>query len=114
MGDLETRGILAPSKASKRTRLSRKPFPVCLLRPVRRHPVLPAWISWAKMVREARKRKGWDAGRKQGAMRALVARPCPKIENGQTSPGFDIVRRLTQALELENAETCFCKAARAT
>ena len=52
------------------------------------------------MVREARKKKGWtleEAGRHAGIGRSTLS----KIENGQTSPGFDIVRRLTQALELE-------------
>ncbi|PLW78448.1 transcriptional regulator [Cohaesibacter celericrescens] len=52
------------------------------------------------MVREARKKKGWtleETGRHAGIGRSTLS----KIENGQTSPGFDIVRRLTQSLELE-------------
>ena len=52
------------------------------------------------MVREARKKKGWtleETGRRAGIGRSTLS----KIENNQTSPGFDIVRRLTTTLGLE-------------
>ena len=60
----------------------------------------PTLEQLGPMVREARKKKGWtleETGRQAGIGRSTLS----KIENGQTSPGFDIVRRLTQALELE-------------
>lgn len=56
-----------------------------------------------QMVREARKRKGWtleETCRRAGIGRSTLS----KIENNQTRPGFDIVRRLTQALELETPQ----------
>ena len=56
-----------------------------------------------QMVREARKRLGWtleETGRRAGIGRSTLS----KIENNQTSPGFDIVRRLTTALNLETPQ----------
>lgn len=56
-----------------------------------------------KMVREARKRKGWtleETSQKAGIGRSTLS----KIENNQTRPGFDIIRRLTMALELETPQ----------
>ncbi|WP_316863450.1 cupin domain-containing protein [uncultured Cohaesibacter sp.] len=63
-------------------------------------PSAPGMDELGQMVRDARKKKGWtleETGRHAGIGRSTLS----KIENGQTSPGFDIVRRLTQALELE-------------
>ena len=60
----------------------------------------PSLTELGPFVREARKAKGWtleEAARRAGIGRSTLS----KIENNQTSPGFDIVRRLTQALELE-------------
>ncbi|SNY92621.1 transcriptional regulator, XRE family with cupin sensor [Cohaesibacter sp. ES.047] len=60
----------------------------------------PGLEEIGQMVREARKKKGWtleETGRQAGIGRSTLS----KIENGQTKPGFDIVRRLTKALELE-------------
>ena len=56
-----------------------------------------------QMLREARRRKGWtleETGRRAGIGRSTLS----KIENNQTRPGFDIVRRLTQVLELETPQ----------
>lgn len=56
-----------------------------------------------QMVREARKRLGWtleETGRRAGIGRSTLS----KIENNQTSPGFDIVRRLTTTLNLETPQ----------
>ncbi len=56
-----------------------------------------------QMVREARKRKGWtleETGRRAGIGRSTLS----KIENNRTKPGFDTVRRLTRALELETPQ----------
>ena len=66
---------------------------------------VPATDSAAlgQMVREARKRKGWtleETGRRTGIGRSTLS----KIENNRTKPGFDTVRRLTQALELETPQ----------
>lgn len=50
-------------------------------------------------IREARRVKGWtleEAGRAAGIGRSTLS----KIENNQTRPSFDIVRRLTQALDM--------------
>ncbi|WP_319499053.1 cupin domain-containing protein [uncultured Cohaesibacter sp.] len=63
-------------------------------------PIAPGLDELGQMVREARKKKGWtleETGRHAGIGRSTLS----KIENGLTSPGFDIVRRLTQSLELE-------------
>ncbi len=50
-----------------------------------------------RSIREARQLKGWtleEAGRAAGIGRSTLS----KIENNQTRPSFEIVRRLTQAL----------------
>lgn len=52
-----------------------------------------------RSIREARHAKGWtleQAGRVAGIGRSTLS----KIENNQTRPSFDIVRRLTQALDM--------------
>ena len=51
----------------------------------------------AKSIREARQKKGWtleETGRAAGIGRSTLS----KIENNQTRPSFEIVRRLSQAL----------------
>lgn len=56
-----------------------------------------------KMIREARLQKGWtleEAGKAAGIGRSTLS----KIENSQTRPSFDIVRRLTKALELKTPQ----------
>ncbi|WP_297581435.1 XRE family transcriptional regulator [Roseibium sp.] len=56
-----------------------------------------------KMIREARLQKGWtleEAGKAAGIGRSTLS----KIENNQTRPSFDIVRRLTKALELKTPQ----------
>lgn len=56
-----------------------------------------------RMVREARKEKGLtleDAAREAGIGRSTLS----KIENNQTRPSFDIIRRLMQTLELETPQ----------
>ncbi|WP_209000538.1 XRE family transcriptional regulator [Labrenzia sp. DG1229] len=56
-----------------------------------------------KMIREARLKKGWtleEAGKAAGIGRSTLS----KIENNQTRPSFDIVRRLTKALELKTPQ----------
>jgi len=61
------------------------------------------FAALGQMVREARKRLGWtleETGRRAGIGRSTLS----KIENNQTSPGFDIVRRLTTALNLETPQ----------
>lgn len=55
------------------------------------------------LVRDARKRKGWtldETGKRAGIGRSTLS----KIENSQTKPSFEIVRRLTKALELETPQ----------
>lgn len=57
----------------------------------------------AQIVRDARKRKGWtleETGKKAGIGRSTLS----KIENNQTTPSFEIVRRLTEALEIRPPE----------
>ena len=52
-----------------------------------------------RSIRDARRAKGWtleEAGRAAGIGRSTLS----KIENNQTRPSFDIVRRLTQALDM--------------
>jgi len=66
-------------------------------------PAAPDTTALGQMVREARKKKGWtleETSRRSGIGRSTLS----KIENNQTSPGFDIVRRLTQALDLETPQ----------
>ncbi|CTQ55318.1 HTH-type transcriptional regulator SinR [Roseibium album] len=56
-----------------------------------------------KMIREARLQKGWtleEAGKAAGIGRSTLS----KIENNQTRPSFDIVRRLTKALDLRTPQ----------
>lgn len=50
-------------------------------------------------IRDARRAKGWtleEAGQAAGIGRSTLS----KIENNQTRPSFEIVRRLTQALDM--------------
>lgn len=52
-----------------------------------------------RSIRDARRAKGWtleEAGKAAGIGRSTLS----KIENNQTKPSFDIVRRLTQALDM--------------
>ncbi|PSL15695.1 helix-turn-helix domain-containing protein [Shimia abyssi] len=52
-----------------------------------------------RSVRDARRAKGWtleETGRIAGIGRSTLS----KIENNQTRPSFEIVRRLTQALDM--------------
>lgn len=52
-----------------------------------------------RSIREARREKGWtleEAGRAANIGRSTLS----KIENNQTRPSFEIVRRLTQALDM--------------
>lgn len=56
-----------------------------------------------RSIRDARRAKGWtleEAGRAAGIGRSTLS----KIENNQTKPSFDIVRRLTQALDLSTPQ----------
>lgn len=56
-----------------------------------------------RSIRDARRAKGWtleEAGRAAGIGRSTLS----KIENNQTRPGFDIVRRLTQALDMNTPQ----------
>ncbi|WP_371170564.1 helix-turn-helix domain-containing protein [Aliiroseovarius sp. 2305UL8-7] len=53
----------------------------------------------AKSIREARQTKGWtleETGRAAGIGRSTLS----KIENNQTRPSFEIVRRLSHALDM--------------
>ncbi len=55
------------------------------------------------MVRDARRSKGWtldETCKRAGIGRSTLS----KIENNQTKPSFDIVRRLTQALDLQTPQ----------
>jgi len=59
--------------------------------------------SLAKLIREARRKKNWTL--EETAQRAGIGRSTlSKIENDQTKAGFDIIRRLTQALELQTPQ----------
>ncbi|WP_170335375.1 helix-turn-helix domain-containing protein [Ruegeria arenilitoris] len=56
-----------------------------------------------RSIRDARRAKGWtleEAGRAAGIGRSTLS----KIENNQTRPSFEIVRRLTQALDLSTPQ----------
>ncbi|WP_282605152.1 helix-turn-helix domain-containing protein [Pelagibius sp. Alg239-R121] len=60
----------------------------------------PQTTALGVMVKEARRKKGWtleETGRRAGVGRSTLS----KIENNQTTPGFDIVHRLTGALEID-------------
>ncbi|WP_050604481.1 helix-turn-helix domain-containing protein [Ruegeria sp. 6PALISEP08] len=54
-------------------------------------------------IRDARRAKGWtleEVGRAAGIGRSTLS----KIENNQTRPSFDIVRRLTQVLDMNTPQ----------
>ncbi len=56
-----------------------------------------------RSIRDARRAKGWtleEAGRAAGIGRSTLS----KIENNQTKPSFEIVRRLTQALDMNTPQ----------
>ncbi len=56
-----------------------------------------------RSIRDARRAKGWtleEAGREAGIGRSTLS----KIENNQTRPSFEIVRRLTQALDMNTPQ----------
>ncbi|WP_120632715.1 helix-turn-helix domain-containing protein [Ruegeria sp. EL01] len=56
-----------------------------------------------RSIRDARRAKGWtleEAGRAAEIGRSTLS----KIENNQTRPSFDIVRRLTQALDMNTPQ----------
>lgn len=56
-----------------------------------------------KMIRDARQRKGLTL--EEAAKAAAIGRSTlSKIENNQTRPSFDIIRRLMQTLELETPQ----------
>ena len=56
-----------------------------------------------RMIREARKEKGLTL--EEAARAAAIGRSTlSKIENNQTRPSFDIIRRLMQTLELETPQ----------
>ncbi|MFW8594090.1 helix-turn-helix domain-containing protein [Cribrihabitans neustonicus] len=56
-----------------------------------------------KMIRDARKEKGLTL--EEAAKAAAIGRSTlSKIENNQTRPSFDIIRRLMQTLELETPQ----------
>ncbi|SMO88603.1 transcriptional regulator, XRE family with cupin sensor [Ruegeria faecimaris] len=60
-------------------------------------------MALGRSIRDARRAKGWtleEAGRAAGIGRSTLS----KIENNQTKPSFDIVRRLTQALDLSTPQ----------
>lgn len=56
-----------------------------------------------KMIREARKEKGLTLEEAAGAA-GIGRSTLSKIENNQTKPSFDIIRRLMQTLELETPQ----------
>ncbi len=63
----------------------------------------PDGEAMGRMIREARKAKGLtleDTARAAGIGRSTLS----KIENNQTRPSFEIIRRLTQTLELETPQ----------
>ncbi|SDW94405.1 transcriptional regulator, XRE family with cupin sensor [Ruegeria halocynthiae] len=56
-----------------------------------------------RSIRDARRVKGWtleEAGRAAGIGRSTLS----KIENNQSRPSFEIVRRLTQALDMNTPQ----------
>ena len=56
-----------------------------------------------RSIRDARRAKGWtleEAGREAGIGRSTLS----KIENNQTRPSFEIVRRLTPALDMNTPQ----------
>lgn len=63
----------------------------------------PDGEAMGRMIREARKAKGLtleDVARNAGIGRSTLS----KIENNQTKPSFDIIRRVMQTLELETPQ----------
>ncbi|MFV2033776.1 MAG: helix-turn-helix domain-containing protein [Halocynthiibacter sp.] len=59
--------------------------------------------SLARLIRAARQKKGWTLN--ETASRARIGRSTlSKIENDQTSAGFEIIRRLTQVLDLKTPQ----------
>lgn len=63
----------------------------------------PDGAQLGRMIREARKAKGLTL--EEAARSASIGRSTlSKIENNQTRPSFDIIRRLMQALELETPQ----------
>ena len=57
----------------------------------------------ANSIREARRKKGWtleETGKAAGIGRSTLS----KIENNQTRPSFEIVRRLSKALEISTPQ----------
>ncbi len=60
-------------------------------------------VVLGKAIRDARKFKNWtleDAAKAAGIGRSTLS----KIENNQTKPSFDVIRRLTQALDLKTPQ----------
>lgn len=63
----------------------------------------PDGTALGKMIRDARKEKGLtleEAAREAGIGRSTLS----KIENNQTKPSFDIIRRLMQTLNLQTPQ----------
>ncbi len=57
----------------------------------------------ARLIRETRRTRGWTL--EETAKRAGIGRSTlSKIENNQTRAGFDIIRRLTEALDLQTPQ----------
>ena len=57
----------------------------------------------ARSIKEARQKKGWtleETGKAAGIGRSTLS----KIENNQTRPSFEIVRRLSQALDISTPQ----------
>lgn len=59
--------------------------------------------SLGPMIREARRKKGWTLEEASGAA-GIGRSTLSKIENNQTKPSFDVVRRLTAALDLKTPQ----------
>jgi transcriptional regulator with XRE-family HTH domain len=60
-------------------------------------------MALGKSIREARQKKGWtlvEAGEAAGISRSTLS----KIENNQTRPSFEIVRRLSDVLEISTPQ----------
>ena len=60
-------------------------------------------LALANSIREARRKKGWtleETGKAAGIGRSTLS----KIENNQTRPSFEIVRRLSQALDISTPQ----------
>ncbi len=64
---------------------------------------VPDTSDLGKMFFEARKKKGWtleETSKTAGIGRSTLS----KIENNQTKPSFEVVRRLTKVLELQTPQ----------